>query len=455
MKRSVIVTVCTLVVATLILGSAAVMAKKPDGSDGTRDVVTLSNGFPSGPHETLNIHGKKADYQCVECVPCSNCEPPVQCNVVNIPEYTTEDVRISYVSGRKVNIKELTVFDSCAGFDPPGQEDGAEVWLPYEADGYLVYARALGKPAKGNPDDPLYEPRRIIFQNEENDNPVVYSLFGEVTEPGDIPLMLPIGLITKDGAYELMSTEDGNINLVRFDSEPTGKGRGKTLGKEITDMFMWSGWVFHWSLDINGDEAVNELDVEYSCWSAYDTDGNGIIDYDPDILAIGDANIDGNIDRLDLAYVAPCAYDLNNDGVIDATEFDNWLTLNEQGWVFPPSLDLNDDGVVDNLDVEYDCIQLCGSVLGCIYDLDNDGDIDPFDGSYDEADEFENWLEDKIPGDQTEADFYVTLWVHYETPVWVFTIADLVYNNQLITNQGIKNLQIRFYPVDGTTFSES
>ena len=60
--------------------------------------------------------------------------------------------------------------------------------------------------------------------------------------------------------------------------------------------------------------------------------------------------------------------------------------------------------------------------------------------------EFENWLEDKIPGDQTEADFWVDLWEHYETPVWVFTIADLVYSNQVVNNQGIKNLQIRFYP---------
>jgi len=479
MKRFIIIGLTVAAVIALFFGTLPTMADKPQKSGSGKDVIALSNGFPSGPHETLNIHGKKADYQCVECVPCATCEPPVQCNVVNIPEYTTEDVTISYVSGRKVKISELTVFDSCAGFDPPNEEDGAEVWLPYHEAGYLVYARALGKPAKGDPNDPLYEPRSIIFKNAENDNPIVYSLFGEVTEPGDIPLMLPLGLITKDGAYELMSTEDGQIFLERFDSEPADRGRGKTLGKEITDMFMWSGWVFHWSLDLNGDEAVDELDVEYNCWSSYDTNGNGIIDYDPDILAIGDANGDTFTNRYDLAFVAPCTYDLDNNGEIDATEFDNWLTLNEQGWVFPPSLDLNGDGAVNELDVEYDCwsaydtngngiidynpdILAIGDANGdtftdrldlafvapCAYDLNNDGVIDPWDGSYNEADEFENWLEDKIPGDQTESDFYITLWVYYETPVWVFTIADLVYNNQLISNQGIKNLQIRFYPID-------
>ena len=453
MKRISVLAVIAVLIVSLAFGLSTAMAAKPQKSGSDKDVIALSNGFPSGPHETLNIHGKKADYQCVECEPCSNCDPPVQCNVVNIPEYTTEAVTISYVSGRKVRIDELTVFDSCAGFDPPGQEDGAEVWLPYEPEGYWVFARALGKPTKGDPNEPGYEPRRIIFQNDDN-SPVAYSLFGEVENPDQVPLVFPVGVITKDGAYKVMGTNElGEYLLVRFDSEPAGKGRGKNVGKDITDMFMWSGWVFHGSLDLNGDGSVNELDVEYACWSIYDINDNGIIDYDPDLLAIGDANVDTDINRLDLAYVSPCIYDLDNNGVIDASEFDNWLNLNQEGWVFPLGLDLNGDGVVDNLDVEYDCIDICGSVSGCVYDLIGDGVIDPFDGSYSELDEFENWLEDKIPGDQTVADFYITLWEHYETPVWVFTIADLVYHNQLVSNYGIKNLQIRFYPVDSTEFT--
>jgi hypothetical protein len=451
MKRRIVLVVTALALVALLIGASAVMAAKPQKSGSGKDVIALSNGFPSGPHETLNIHGKKADYQCVECVPIPG---EVQCNVVNIPEYTTNGVNISYVSGRKVKIDELTVFDSCAGFDPPGQEDGAEVWLPYEPEGYWVFARALGKPAKGDPNDPSYVPRRIIFQNDEN-SPVAYSLFGNVTNPDEVPLVFPLGVITKNGAYKVMSTNElGEYLLVRFDSEPAGKGKGKNVGKDITDMFMWSGWVFHGSLDLNEDGSVNEFDVEYACWSVYDIDYSGFIDYDPDLLAIGDANTDGNIDRLDLAYSFNCTYDLDDNGVIDAGEFGNWLNLNQEGWVFPLDLDLNGDGVVDNLDVEQDCYNICScsTVFGCVYDLDNDGAIAPFDGSYNETDEFENWLEDKIPGDQTEADFLVDLWEHYETPVWVFTIADLVYHNQVVINEGIKNLQIRFYPVATTEF---
>jgi hypothetical protein len=445
MKRIIIIAASVVALVALLSGALPTMAAKPQKSGSGKDVITLSNGFPSGYHETLNIHGKNLSFECTVCDPALE-----QCNVVNIPEYG--EAKIIYVSGRKVKIGELTVFDSCAGFDGP--DDSAEVWLPYEELGYWVFARALGKPAKGDPNDLLYEPRSIIFQNAESDNPTIYSLFGDVTNPGDIPLMLPLGLITKDGAYKMMSTDEAGINLVRFDSEPTGKGRGKTLGKNITEMFMWSGTVFHWSLDLNGDGAVNELDVAYACWG-------------------------------DSAVVSVCEYDLDNDGVIDEVEFENWLTLNTEGWVFPPSLDLNGDAAVNQLDVEYECwssydtnangiidyadLLAIGDANGdgvvdrldlayvspCSYDLDNNGVIDPWDDSYMEADEFESWLEDKIPGDQTESDFYVPLWVEYETPVWVFTIADLVYQNQLIANEGIKNLQIRFYPVDGTEFTPS
>lgn len=401
MKRNIIISlavIAVIAVSALIIQATPALAAKPQQSGSGKDVIAISNGFPSGDHETLNIHGKRPGSSCVECNP-SIIDPitwlPVQCNVIDIPEYGT--AQISYVSGSKVKIDELTVFDSCAGFDPPGQEDGAEVWIPYEAKGYWVFARALGTPANGNPNDPGYVPRRIIFQNAESTpdlpNPAVYSLFDYVSNPNEVKLTLPLGMITQDGVYKLLSTDAANINLVRFDPLPTGKGRGKTLGKNITDMFMWSGTVYHWILDVNNDGAVDELDVP----SVYDTDG---------IAGISEA------------------------------EFQAWLNDNTHGWVFPDSIvdtyDQNNDGVLDESDA---------LIAGY--------DTNPIDGKISDV-EFRSWL---ISLGLDPNLYWFEFWHSYETPVWVFTIADLVYQNQVVHNYGIKNLQIRFYPVEGTTFT--
>ena len=394
MKKIALYGLSFTLVAVLVFGILPAMAGKP------MDVIQLSNGFPSGDHFNLNIHGKKLDYQCSNCELCTDpetCDPLVlECNVINIPEYTSEELdnTISYVSGRKVQIDELTVFDSCTeAFD----KSPAEVWLPYEEQGYYVFARALGKP--GKKDEGV---RRIILENIGLE---AYSLEQDVSNPDDVlsqfELDMALGLITKNGTYKM--SDSGENTLIRFDSEPEGKGKGKTLGKNITDMFLWTGFAFHPSLDLNADGVVDELDVEYACWSQYDHDGDGVItntdleNYPVSDWSGPDGITDEIIDRWDLAYIAPCDYDLNENGLIDACdgEFDTWY-----------------DGIIPDS-------------------------------------EFEAWLYDNMT--ETVDGVTITLWEYYEE-AWVFNIADLVYQNQVVTNEGIKNLQLRFYPVATTTF---
>jgi len=281
------------------------------------DVIQLSNGFPSGDHFNLNIHGKKLDYHCTNCELCTDpetCDPLVlECNVINIPEYTSEDPdtdnTISYVSGKKVKIDALTVFDSCTeSFDTTP----AEVWLPYEEQGFFVFARALGKPPKKDE-----TARRIILENIGLE---AYSLGEDVSDPDDVynqfEMDMALGLITKNATYKMSNS--GENTMIRFDSEPEGKGKGKTLGKNITDMFLWTGFAFDPSLDLNEDTVVDELDVEYACWSGYDADGDGVItDTDLDNSGLEDLTGDALVDRWDLALADPCIYDQNSNGVID------------------------------------------------------------------------------------------------------------------------------------------
>jgi len=378
MKKIVLYGLSFMLVGVLVFGIIPAMAGKP------MDVIQLSNGFPSGDHFNMNIHGKKNDYQCSNCELCTDpatCDPLVlDCNVINIPEYTSKELinTISYVSGKKVQIGELTVFDSCTeAFD----STPAEVWLPYEEKGYYVIARALGKP--GKKDEAV---RRIILENIGLE---AYSLEQDVSSPDDVMsqfgLDMVLGLITGNGTYKM--SDSGENTLIRFDPKPEDKGRGKSLGKNITDMFLWTGFVFHPSLDLNEDGFVDELDVEYACWSQYDYDGNGLIETED--LSYSD--------RSDLALASPCDYDRDNNGIID-----EW-----------------------------------------------DGELDPWQDGIVPDSEFEAWLYDNMTA--TIDGVAVTLWQYYNEE-WVFKIADLVYQNQVVTNEGIKNLQIRFYPVATTTF---
>jgi len=312
------------------------------------------------------------EYNCVVCDPTVE-----QCNVINVPDDGTPAI-IKYVSGRKVKIDELTVFDSCAGFDGP--DDFAEVWLPYEAKGYFVFARALGKPGKGE------EERYIILENESLE---AYPLLTDVSNPDEV--VLGLGMITQQGVFK----KDVSGKLSRFDGDGD-KGKGKSQGIYITDMFLWSGLVFHPDLDVNADAVVNEMDV------------------------IADS----------------CPWDADQSGIIEQSEIDAWASVH-------PDLDdvaLPLDGAVDAKDVIADT---------CEYDTNGDGVIS-YDGNIDMDNfpdcEFEEWLQDNETNE-----FGNPLWAHYDEE-WVFTIADLVYLNQVVTNQGIKNLQIRFYPVATTVF---
>ncbi|MGB1748240.1 MAG: hypothetical protein ACPHK0_00440 [Dehalococcoidia bacterium] len=50
--------VITVAITFSLASTSTASAAKPV------EVVEWSNGFPSGPHYNLNIHGKKADYTC-------------------------------------------------------------------------------------------------------------------------------------------------------------------------------------------------------------------------------------------------------------------------------------------------------------------------------------------------------------------------------------------------------
>ncbi|MBN1833215.1 MAG: hypothetical protein JW896_14015 [Deltaproteobacteria bacterium] len=252
MDRSKNLCLFCLMVLFLTFQVYPVMAAKP------LPVIEMSNGYPSGAHFNLNIHGT------------SSCQTSEGGNSVFISEYG--ESTIQYVTNMKSSVTELIALDTCAEeFDG----DPAKVQIPYESEGYFVFARIKGKPNNGY--DAL-ESSVILSPNLVteacNDTDPANPDFPTYTECYDDTL-LTLGLIVGTNVYE--ATDAG---FVRFQDQDT-KGKGKDKATDITSLFMFTGWVYD---------------------------------------AILDSDLDGVIDTNDV----PLTYDLNGNGMIDPDEFENW-----------------------------------------------------------------------------------------------------------------------------------
>lgn len=299
-KRILCVSFC-LALLLLLMSVSPVMAAKPQESGSGKDVIAISNGFPSGEHHNLNIHGKKADYVG---------DPTPGGHSVFILEYG--DSTIEYVTNRKASLTDLYVLDPLAeAFD----DDPARVQLPYEADGYYVFGRILGKPNNGKTETEssiiLYPNQVVGAYNDIYEDPD----FGTYT--GDEEALLNLGLIVGPNLYV---TE--NETYVRFDPETT-KGKGKSKATNITDLFTYTGWVVDSVLDTNGPEGVPD----------------GVIDiYDVPIgYVVPFGDYDGNAGT-------PDNQDFNNDGVFnDDDVVESWLTdnLGTGAWYYDQEWILN------------------------------------------------------------------------------------------------------------------
>jgi hypothetical protein len=290
-------------IALSLVGVSTASAAKPV------DVVEWSNGFPSGPHYNLNIHGKKADY---------NCDTEPGGGSIFVPEYG--DSEIQFIQNKKSSIAELTVHDKCAeAFDG----DAAQVQLPKGK--YQVYARILAKPRKFD------EAREVSFFPklvEACDDATVYDIDGDGDVDVNDLLLVDIngdgivdGLddhdLNGDGAVnqldvdvwtatfgELIECTDSNLiglgmvngtDAFTQDGQSLERTKGKSKAVNVTEMFMYSGIVFDTSLD-------------------QDLDG----DLDLDDLLLTDMNGDGIVDAFD-------DHDLNADGDIDVDDFELWI----------------------------------------------------------------------------------------------------------------------------------
>jgi len=131
--------VLSAVLSLGFIGEFDAFAKKPQA------VVDWSNGFPSGEHANLNIHGKKLD-------PFFNCDNSVEAEPFGKSIFVPIDglSKIEFVSNKRASgFDILKVLDPCAA--PFGQDNPTDAALiQLEAKEMQVYWRILGTPDKGN-----------------------------------------------------------------------------------------------------------------------------------------------------------------------------------------------------------------------------------------------------------------------------------------------------------------
>lgn len=269
-KRVTLSEIALLTVAFSMITAAAALSLDGDimaNAAKPQKVIEYSNGYPSGAHHNLNIHGKDPD--------TFNCDSTPGGNSVFIDE--EGDSTIKYISNKKSSVTTLIAQDPCAEvFDG----NPVEVQIPSEDQGYYVFGRV-----PSNHQNTGGESSLIMVPNPNieacNDTVEGNPDFGDLTSCPDDDL-LALGLVTSNGVFDL---QDQEFVPVDNSANEQGKGQGKSKAVDITGLFLWTGDVCDDSFDTNGDGEITIDDLP-------DADGDGFVD---------DLNGDGVIDELDLA----------------------------------------------------------------------------------------------------------------------------------------------------------
>jgi hypothetical protein len=250
----------SIVLLSCIFSLSNVNAGKPTDSDGN----FIGNGYPSGPHFNLNIHGKKDGFKCPDptyyeqvevdvfddpfdeiyggelvksCPDGYTCSPTnLQYfgNVINLPR-DGSDVQIYVESGRKgpkssPNTVTLEVTDWCT---KPFDSDAASFRLPANADGYAVFSRVTGRPVE----DQYFE----VFGRDLTVVEVECQEGDTNCPNGGVYDLLLLGVVTDDGIFTKVGNEDGNFE--RVDDNDGRGGKGSKNATDVTGMFEFNGQV--------------------------------------------------------------------------------------------------------------------------------------------------------------------------------------------------------------------
>lgn len=437
--------IATMLAAIMVLSVVAfvpgALAGKP------QNVMEWSNGFPSGEHFNLNIHGKKDNYVCNNS---EEAEPFG--NSIFVPLNGLSE--INFFSNKKSPAEDITVLDPCAAplETTSGDSDPALIQIPAN-EVFQVYARILGTPTikKDDPIEPsvVFYPKLPIACDDIGET--VYNdtdSSGNVTL-GDTRLANAAKFGYADGSIVQSGDLDDAQNIVNF---TTNEKHGDSVSNGIFDV----GEPIYNDAENSGNVTAGDTRLA-NAPSGYD-EGSVVAPGDTDMGADLVAFIDGvemheetggtpnmfDYGQVGFGDLTSCVIDqsLIGIGVVDGT---NGYGLDGQelyrfespegkgkgkgksravnitdmfywtGFACDPSVDTAEPwGVIDANDLPDDYL---GTVEEYLLELEGQG-----------------------------------LCIEHDNK-WIFDIADLVLYGWDYVNSGAKLVQVRFYPQSTTEFS--
>ena len=464
-------------------------AKKPQA------IIDWSNGFPSGEHSTMNIHGKKADYNCNNSLEGTE----LYGNSVFVQMYGTSEINI--VSNKRSDLTQGKAIDPCAapfGDSDTGNDDDPALYQLPTGD-HQVYWRILGKPANGNGqggNDGSSEARITspALIDQCNFLPVAYE-DGTIVQSFD-PDAVSAYQLAAFGIFE-KHTDDGdlifqNTESIYLDNNNDGfidalddllYGPGEPIGTPLitfaadekhedntgvtVNVFEVGETIY---LDQGTLDVVDAGDTRIANASSQglpeDQGGDAINCEDETLVGLGLVNNQGAFEKTEEGLkrfeddsakgkgkskaVPITDLFLWTGSVCDAAILDTWDTDGDL------SLTINDfeTGVVDNqitpaelafhLGIsEANALIIIDAAEDAVIAEPNDDVVD--NGIIDTVAEFAAFLEIRFGAEFNCEAFY---------DEWVFNVADIVLYGFDYENNGTTLSQIRFYPTASTEFVE-
>jgi hypothetical protein len=235
----------------------------------SKEVMDKSNGYPSGFHHNLNVHGTDPTNP-PDCTYEPDSNSVWVANADNPPGGIDERTQntIEYFSNTKKNqSSDYEVRDPCS---ESLDGDPARVRIPYDSEGYYVYARVPSN-HQNSPDSSLTmipSPYVTTCDLSEDPNGSFDDL--EHCEESTDPDLALLGYVSSQGVYDY-DTQSETFEEVDNSTNEQGKGKGKSKATDISGLFYWTGYVCE---EDGLDGTVNYV------LDTYDLDNDGVLDVD-------------------------------------------------------------------------------------------------------------------------------------------------------------------------------